>query len=282
MQELDHSHDRVVNIAGYKFVDLPDYAEHRVRLRDRCEALNLKGTILLSPEGINVMVSGARASIEAIKSELRSDPRLADLAFKENFSDSAPFGRMLVKLKKEIISFGVEGIDPARFTGPSISPAELKRWYDEGKDFVILDTRNDYEYHLGTFENAIDPDIKGFRDFPDAVRALPDELKDKPVVMFCTGGVRCEKASPFMLGEGFKEVYQLEGGILKYFEEVGGAHWVGECFVFDDRVGLTPELTWNGTVLCAACQEAVTIEQQASPDYVPGERCPHCAHRQAS
>ena len=275
-----HEHDRdeaIVNIAGYLFADLPDFEALREPLKARCTELGLLGTILLSPEGINVMLAGGRDAVETIKQTLRSDERLAGLQFKESFTDTPPFGRLLVKLKKEIISFGVDGIDPAHFTGPHITPAELKRWYDEGRDFLVLDTRNDYEYRLGTFENAIDPQIGGFREFPDAVRRLPDEYRDKPVVMFCTGGVRCEKASPFMLGEGFSQVYQLEGGILKYFEDVGGDHWVGECFVFDDRVGLTPELKASGAVICEACQSAVTVGEQRSTDYVPGEHCPHCA-----
>ncbi len=280
-----HEHDRdesIVNIAGYKFVDLPDFERLREPLKRRCVELGLLGTILLSPEGINVMLAGTRESVEAIKQTLHDDARLADLAFKESFAATPPFGRLLVKLKKEIISFGIDDIDPARFTGPHITSAELKRWYDEGRDFVVLDTRNDYEYRLGTFENAIDPQIGGFREFPDAVRALPEAYKDKPVVMFCTGGVRCEKASPFMLGEGFKQVFQLEGGILKYFEDVGGDHWVGECFVFDERVGLTPELKASGALICPVCQSAVTVEEQQSPDYVPGERCPHCTESRHS
>lgn len=275
MQQHDRD-EAIVNIAGYRFVELPDFRALREPLRERCADLGVLGTILLSPEGINVMLAGKREAIEAIKSTLHADPRLADLDFKESFTEAPPFGRLLVKLKKEIISFGVADIDPARFTGPHITPAELKRWYDEGRDFVVLDTRNDYEYRLGTFENAIDPGIGGFREFPEAVRKLPEEYKDRPVVMFCTGGVRCEKASPFMLGEGFDQVYQLEGGILKYFEEVGGDHWVGECFVFDERVGLTPDLKASGAVICQACQSAVTREEQQSPDYIPGERCPHC------
>jgi len=280
MNEHDQS-GATVNIAGYRFADLPDYRELREPLKTRCQALGLLGTILLAPEGINVMLAGPREAIEAIKTTLREDPRLAGLAFKESLTDTPPFGRLLVKVKQEIISFGVPGIDPARSTGPTISPSELKRWYDEGRDFVLLDTRNDYEVRLGTFENAIDPQIGGFREFPQAVRGLPEELKKKPVVMFCTGGVRCEKASPFLLGEGYAEVYQLEGGILNYFAEVGGDHWVGECFVFDERVGLTPELTPGGAVICAACQSAVTACGQRSPNYRPGERCPHCATQAA-
>ena len=168
-----------------------------------------------------------------------------------------------------------------RFTAPTISPAELRRWYDAGRDFVVLDSRNDDEVRLDAFENAIAPRIGGFREFPQAVRALPEQPKQQPVVMFCTGGVRCEKASPFLLGEGYSEVYQLEGGILNYFAEVGGDHWTGECFVFDERVGLRPDLAPGGAVICTVCQSAVTAAEQASPDYRRGEYCPHCRMRHA-
>ncbi len=269
----------IVNIAGYRFTPLPDFAERRAAYRERCLALGLKGTILLSPEGINVMLAGEAEAVEAIKTHLRAEPGLADLEFKQSLSRAQPFDRLLVKLKKEIISFGVAQIDPARSTGPALPAAEFKRWLDEGRDITILDTRNDYEVRLGTFKGAKHLDIQSFRDFPAAVRQLDATLKGKPLVMFCTGGVRCEKASPYLLDQGFKEVYQLEGGILKYFEECGGAHWEGECFVFDQRVGLDARLEATGALICEACQEAVTAEQQQTPDFIPAVCCPHCATR---
>ena len=183
---------------------------------------------------------------------------------------------MLVKIKKEIIAFGVEGIDPSRQSTPSIAPKELKHWLDEGRPVTLLDTRNDYEVKLGTFHGARPAGIDHFRNFPDAVRKLPSAMKDEPIVMFCTGGIRCEKAGPFMQKEGFQNVFQLEGGILKYFEECGGDHWDGECFVFDRRVGLDPKLNETGSVLCFACQMPLTLEDQADPRYVPDVSCPHC------
>ena len=232
---------KIVNIAAYKFLPLTDLRTLRARLQTLCKDANLKGTILLSPEGINLFVAGAAHSIERLLAELRSWPGLEDLQPKLSETDHQPFRRMLVRLKKEIIAFGVEGIDPARRTSPKLSAKELKRWLDEGRPVTLLDTRNDYEVKLGTFRNAIPIGIDHFRDFPQGVARLSPELKKQPIVMFCTGGIRCEKAGPYMEREGFESVFQLDGGILKYFEEVGGAHYDGECFVFDQRVGLDPE-----------------------------------------
>jgi UPF0176 protein len=230
-----------INISAYKFTPLGGLPELRERLLALTRSHALKGTILLSVEGINLFVAGERAAVDSLVSELRTLPGLHDLTPKESLSDVQPFGRMLVKIKKEIIAFGVDGIDPARKPAPKIAPATLKQWLDEGRPISLLDTRNNYEIELGTFQGAIPAGIRHFRDFPAAVRKLPEELKTRPVVMFCTGGIRCEKAGPLMEREGF-EVYQLEGGILKYFEECGNAHYRGECFVFDERVGLTPDL----------------------------------------
>jgi UPF0176 protein len=183
---------------------------------------------------------------------------------------------MLVRLKKEIISMGHDEVKPAKFTGPSIKPTEFKSWLDEGKEIIVLDARNDYEMRTGKFQNAIDLNIKSFRDFPTAAKQLPDELKGTPVVMYCTGGVRCEKASVVLLEEGFNEVYQLEGGILGYFEECGGAHWDGECFVFDKRVGVNPELEETDTVMCFTCREPLLAHEQESEAYIEGKSCPYC------
>lgn len=268
-----------LNISAYKFTPFEgDLKPLRARLRERADALGLRGTILLAPEGINLFLAGAEAAIRAFVAELRALPGLDDLAPKESWSETRPFRRMLVRIKKEIIAFGVEGIDPARRPSPKLSPRELKRWLDEGRPVTLLDTRNDYEVKLGTFRGAIDPNIKDFRHFPEAVAKLPDALKKQPIVMFCTGGIRCEKAGPYMAREGFREVYQLDGGILKYFEEAGGAHYDGECFVFDQRVGVDPALEETPTALCFRCQEPLTTEEQASPLYVPGQSCPRC-HR---
>ncbi|MDA0285294.1 MAG: RluA family pseudouridine synthase, partial [Planctomycetota bacterium] len=202
--------------------------------------------------------------------------RLSDLAVKESLSDHQPFTRMLIKIKNEIITFGVVGIDPRRRTSPKLPPTQLKQWLDEGRKVHLLDTRNDYEVEVGTFNNAHVLGIDHFREFPEAVRSLPDAMKDEPVVMFCTGGIRCEKAGPFMQEQGFKNVFQLEGGILKYFEECGGDHFNGDCFVFDQRVALDPQLQETAVEQCFACQMPLTVRDQQSPTYVAGISCPHC------
>ena len=230
---------------------------------------------MLSPEGINFFVAGRRANVEALLIEVRSIPGLADLTPKESASAEQPYNRMLVKIKKEIIAFGVAGIDPARQPAAKLSPRMLKQWLDEGRAITLLDTRNDYEIRLGTFRGAVAAGIDHFRDFPEAVRRLPPAVKDRPIVMFCTGGIRCEKAGPFMAREGY-DVFQLDGGILKYFEECGGAHYDGECFVFDRRVGLDPNLQETKSVMCFACQMPLTEEDQKDPHYVPDVSCGHC------
>ena len=265
----------ILNIAGYRFIDLPDRDDLREPLKELCAKLELKGTILLSPEGINFFLAASEPKIRQFISELENDERFTDITLKESFTDYQPFNRMNVRLKKEIISVGMDEIQPARFTGDEITPTEFKKWLDEGKQVAVLDTRNDYELRVGTFENAIDLDIKSFRQFPKATEPLLEELEDTPIVMFCTGGIRCEKASAIMLNQGFKNVYQLKGGILGYFEEVGGDHWVGDCFVFDQRVSVNPQLEETGFAQCFACREPISQEEQKSPEYVVGESCPY-------
>ena len=195
---------------------------------------------------------------------------------KESRSEKQPFRRMNVRLKREIIAFGQSGVDPSRASAGRISPRELKQWLDEGRPVTLLDTRNTYEVELGRFENAVDLSLDNFRNFPDAAESLPDDVKKGPLVMYCTGGIRCEKAGLLLEQRGFEQVYQLEGGILKYFEDCGGDHWQGECFVFDHRVALDPQLRETPTALCFACQELLSEEEQQSPQYVIGESCPHC------
>ena len=241
-----------------------------------CKAWSLKGTILLSTEGINLFVAGEAGSIDLLLARLRAVPGLEALAPKVSVSEKQPFNRMLVRVKREIISFGMESIRPANYTSPKIAAGELKRWLDEGRPVTLLDTRNDYEVRLGTFKGALIPNIETFREFPEAVRKLPAALKDQPVVMFCTGGIRCEKAGPFMEREGFQQIYQLDGGILKYFEECGGAHYDGECFVFDQRVGVDPALRESDFAVCFACQAPLDATDQEDPRYVEGVSCPHC------
>ena len=269
-------HQPFVNISAYKFVALADLEQRRTRIRPVADGLALKGTVLLSPEGINLFVAGSRKAIDEFVECVRLDPLLADLQTKESLSQNQPFNRMLIKLKKEIIAFGVAGVNPVERTSPKLPAAELKRWLDEGRRLHLLDTRNDYEIEIGTFENAVPAGIDNFRDFPEAVERLPAEMKDEPVVMFCTGGIRCEKAGPFMEQAGFKHIFQLEGGILKYFEECGGDHYDGDCFVFDQRVAVDPKLRETDYDLCYVCQEVVSPEDQQSDRYVPGESCPKC------
>ncbi|MEI2724248.1 MAG: RluA family pseudouridine synthase [Verrucomicrobiota bacterium] len=267
---------KIVNIATYKFVALPDLRMLRARLLPLCKSWDLKGTILLSAEGINLFVAGAADRIDRLLAELRSCPGLADLQIKVSRTEHQPFARMRVRIKKEIIAFGVEGIAPAQRTSPKLAAKELKKWLDEGRPLTLLDTRNDYEVKLGTFRHARPIGIDHFRDFPAAVRKLPPAMKEQAIVMFCTGGIRCEKAGPFMEREGFKNVFQLEGGILKYFEECGGAHYDGECFVFDQRVGLDPSLQETESFQCFRCQTPLSAADQMDPRCVPGQSCPYC------
>ncbi len=264
------------NISCYKFARLEGLKELRERLLGFAKARGLKGTILLAPEGINLFIAGPRADVDALVDEIRAVPGLADLAPKYSESEHQPFNRMLVRIKQEIIAFGVEGIDPAARTSPKLKAAELRRWLDEGRPVTLLDTRNDYEVKLGTFRGAVPAGIDHFRDFPAAVAKLPAELKAQPVVMFCTGGIRCEKAGPFMEREGFREIYQLDGGILKYFEEVGADHYDGECFVFDQRVGVDPALAETDSTQCFNCQTPLSAAEQAHPHFQPPHSCPHC------
>ena len=267
---------QIINIAVYKFVPLTNLKQRRESLRRVCKDLSLKGTILLSTEGINLFIAGTRESIDRFLATLQEDPAFEELTVKESVSDYQPFSRMLVKIKKEIIAFDVDGIDPISRTSKKIAPAELKAWLDEGRPVTLLDTRNDYEVKIGTFKNALPIGVDNFRDFPEAVGRLADELKQQPIVMFCTGGIRCEKAGPFMEKEGFEKIYQLDGGILKYFEDCGGDHYDGECFVFDKRVALDAALEETDAEQCFNCLAVLTPQEQQSPEYVPGESCPYC------
>ena len=266
----------VLNISSYKFVTLSNLEVRRDVLKRLTHALNLRGTILLSPEGINLFVAGDRVGINVLLDELRSDPLLSDLAAKESFSEYQPFNRMLVKIKREIIAFGMDEVDPIEHTSPKLPAAELKRWLDEGRTVHLLDVRNEYEVEVGTFEAAVSTGIDNFREFPQAIEQLPESMKDEPVVMFCTGGIRCEKAGPYMEQAGFSDIYQLDGGILKYFEACGNDHYGGDCFVFDQRVAVNAALEETGFTQCYACQAVVSPEQQEADRYVAGESCPEC------
>jgi UPF0176 protein len=236
----------VLNISAYLFTRIDDRGSLRDTLRDRAEAADLKGTILLAEEGINMFLAGAAEAVRGFLDELRADPRFAELTAKESWSDAQPFRRMLVKLKREIIRMNHPAIRPASGRAPAVDPPTLRRWLDEGRDdtgreVVLVDTRNAFEVDYGTFEGALDWRIDRFTQFPDAARAALGELRGKTVVSFCTGGIRCEKAAIYLRESGV-DAYQLDGGILGYFEKVGGEHWSGECFVFDEREALSPSL----------------------------------------
>jgi UPF0176 protein len=278
------SSDSFINIAAYKFVTFNDTVERRADFQAICHDLDLKGTILLTPEGINLFLAGTRNNIDNFLSWLRQDARFADIEVKESLSNEQPFNRMLVKLKKEIITMRHPLIQPELGRAPVVKAADLKRWLDQGHDdagkpVVMVDTRNAFEVDVGTFENTIDYRIHKFSEFPEVIARHKPELDGKTVVTFCTGGIRCEKAAIHMQNIGYDSVYQLDGGILKYFEEVGGAHYQGDCFVFDYRTALNPELKATTTVQCFACRAVVTAREQISPLYKVGVSCPHCAQQ---
>lgn len=243
-----------VNIAAYKFVSIPHPENWVVPLKDKCQQLRLKGTIVLSQEGINLFLAGSRESIDVFLQYLRADSLFekcfADIGVKESLSDNQPFGKMVVRVAKEIITMRHPMIRPEKNRASSVDAVTLKQWLEQGYDdekrqIVLLDTRNDFEVKMGTFKNAIDLDLTKFSEFPEAIRTCmetDESLKDKTIVSFCTGGIRCEKAALYLQELGHPKVLQLDGGILRYFEDVGGAHWNGECFVFDERVSLDPRL----------------------------------------
>jgi UPF0176 protein len=228
----------ILNIAAYRFVALDRLPELRLEMQARCNALNLKGTVLLAAEGINLFLAGAAEDVETYLSGLRSDVRFAAMEVKRSWSAGQPFQRLLVKIKREIVTMRRPEIDPARAPAPRLAPQELKRWLDQGRDLVLVDTRNQFEVDMGTFDHALSLGLKSFSDFPRATPALRERVRGRPVVTFCTGGIRCEKAAPWLISQGFRDVYQLDGGILNYFEQCGSAHFRGACFVFDERVAL--------------------------------------------
>ncbi|MBB2497156.1 oxygen-dependent tRNA uridine(34) hydroxylase TrhO [Aquipseudomonas ullengensis] len=268
---------KIVVAALYKFVSLPDYEALREPLLQTLLDNDIKGTLLLAEEGINGTVSGSRAGIDGLLAWFSLDARLADIDHKESFCDEQPFYRTKVKLKKEIVTLGVPGVDPNRLVGTYVEPQDWNALISD-PEVLLIDTRNDYEVSIGTFEGAVDPQTKSFRDFPEYIKAHYDPAKHKKVAMFCTGGIRCEKASSYMLGEGFEEVFHLKGGILKYLEEVPQAEtkWRGDCFVFDNRVTVRHDLSEGDYDQCHACRTPVSIEDRQSEHYAPGISCPHC------
>ena len=266
----------VVNIAGYKFEPLVDPIDLVSLYQKKCDELKLKGTMLISKNGINFSLAGTQQATDTIIAFLEEDNRFLNIPLKVTYSETQPFRRMKVRLKKEIISLGRKDINPRELTGERISPKDLKNLLDNKEDVLVLDTRNEYETRVGKFENAIDLNLDTFRDFPKAIESLPEEYKDKQIVMYCTGGIRCEKASAVMMKAGFADVKQLEGGVLDYFKETGGAYWEGDCFVFDERVALDTELNETDYIYCYICREPLSAEEKTSPDFKINEHCPYC------
>ena len=261
-----------INIAAYRFISLEaeQLLSIQTSLRSKTLQLGLKGSILLSTEGINLFVAGEHPIIQSFKSYLDNISAFSNLTYKESASKKQPFDKMVIKIKKEIIPLGLEYIQPEKGTAPYISPETFKEWNVKGQDMLILDTRNDYEIEYGTFKAAINLNLKHFRDFPKAIQQLPESAKSIPIVTFCTGGIRCEKAAAFMLEQGFKEVYQLDGGILNYFEKCGEAFYDGSCFVFDKRVAVDSSLIEINAINCRYCGNLREIDK----DSATLEKCP--------
>ena len=261
----------------YKFVKLPDFAQKQQPILSLCQAQAVKGTILLAAEGINGTIAASRDSIDTVLSFLRSDSRLADLEHKESYTDSPPFERMKVRLKQEIVTIGLPQVDPNQQVGTYVSPKDWNALICD-PEVTVIDTRNDYEVSIGSFKGAQNPQTESFRQFPDYIRQNLDPTKHKKVAMFCTGGIRCEKASAFMLSQGFQEVYHLKGGILKYLEEVPEQEslWQGECFVFDERVAVAQGLALGSHEMCLSCGHPISNEDKVSSQYESGISCPYC------
>ncbi|OYT91996.1 MAG: hypothetical protein CFE43_10565 [Burkholderiales bacterium PBB3] len=273
--------DSYLTAAFYKFVDLPDYAQRKPALLALCEQHAVKGLILLAREGINSTIAGPADGVHAVLAYLRSDPLFADLQHKESWSERAPFYRMKVRLKKEIVTLGVPGISPTKGAGTYVKPADWNALISD-PDVVVVDTRNDYEVEIGSFAHAVNPHIRSFSELPkwveDAERLGKAADKKPKVAMFCTGGIRCEKSTALMKTLGYDEVYHLEGGILKYLETVPPEQslWEGECFVFDERVSVGHALVPGAHALCRACRQPLPEGATESPLYEAGVSCPRC------
>ncbi|EDY85537.1 rhodanese domain protein [gamma proteobacterium HTCC5015] len=263
--------------ALYQFFPFDDYESWRQPLLDKLTQHQVCGTLLIAHEGINGTIAGSRDGIDAVLNYLRSDSRMAELEHKESYCDEQPFLRTKVKLKKEIVTLGVEGVSPRSLVGHYVEPSEWNELISD-PEVLLIDTRNDYEYEIGTFEGAVDPNTETFREFPEYVKENLDPQKHKKVAMFCTGGIRCEKSTSYLLDQGFDEVYHLKGGILKYLEEVPEEQslWRGECFVFDDRVAVKHNLEVGQYDQCHACRHPITEQDKQSPHYVKGVSCPKC------
>ncbi|MEO1095607.1 MAG: rhodanese-related sulfurtransferase [Cyanobacteria bacterium J06638_28] len=267
----------VVIATFYKFVSLQDCGDLQRSLQALCHAKGLRGTILLAEEGINATVSGTETGITQLITALQADPRFTDLTIKQAIANEQPFARMKVKIKREIVTFGQPRTNPTQQVGTYVSPHDWNQIIAD-PDVLLIDTRNDYEVNIGTFKGATNPHTESFRDFPTYVQNNLDPTRHKKVAMFCTGGIRCEKATAYLLDQGFESVYHLQGGILKYLEEVPSADslWEGECFVFDERVTVQQGLEPGNYDLCRACGHPISEADQRSPHYEPCISCPHC------
>ncbi|MCU0828076.1 MAG: rhodanese-related sulfurtransferase [Tabrizicola sp.] len=263
--------------ALYHFTRFPDPAALKPGLVEVCVAHGVKGSLLLAPEGINGTVAGTREGIDAVLAAIRALPGCAGLEWKESFVDSMPFGRMKVKLKREIVTMGQPNVDPLARVGNYVAARDWNALISD-PDTVVIDTRNDYEVAIGSFQGAVDPGTKAFGEFPDWWQENRDRFAGKRIAMFCTGGIRCEKSTNYLLGQGVNQVYHLKGGILNYLEEVPEAEslWQGQCFVFDDRVSVGHGLVPGGLKVCGACRRPVTAEDQANQVYEDGVCCPAC------
>ncbi len=272
--------ERVMIAAFYKFAHLPEFEALRQPLQQRCEDLGLMGTILLAEEGINGTVAGSEKGVARLFERLREQAELVNLNYKTSWADEVPFYRMKVRLKREIVSLGVTGIDPGSKVGTYVPP---EQWNEliQRPDVRLIDTRNRYEYHLGTFQGAEDPETDSFREFPEWVDRNLDPAEDQNVAMFCTGGIRCEKATAYLLERGFKNVFHLDGGILNYLERISqqDSLWRGDCFVFDNRVTVDHSLRQGDFEVCPACRMPLTDADKQSPDYEVNVSCPKCVHR---
>ncbi|WP_438863161.1 oxygen-dependent tRNA uridine(34) hydroxylase TrhO [Neptunicella sp.] len=268
---------KYVVCALYKFVTLENFQDIRQPLQELMEKLNIKGTLLLAHEGINGTVSGSRENMDVLLAWLNADERINPISIKESFDEIQPFHRTKVKLKKEIVTLGVEGIDPRKTVGTYVKPADWNALISD-PEVLLIDTRNDYEIEIGTFKNAVNPKTDSFREFPQYVKENLDPAKHKKVAMFCTGGIRCEKSTAYMKEQGFDEVYHLEGGILQYLEDVPKEQtlWEGDCFVFDNRVAVNHDLEKSHYDQCYACRLPITDEDKASEQYESGVSCPKC------
>lgn len=266
-----------VTCALYKFVALPNYGSIRHPLLEIMTDNQVFGTLLLAAEGINGTISGTRIGIDSVLNWLAQQPGLENIDTKESYSDNIPFYRTKVKLKKEIVTMGVEGIDPNQVVGTYVKPADWNALISD-PDVLVVDTRNDYEVEIGTFKDAINPKTKSFREFPAWATENIGADKNKKIAMFCTGGIRCEKSTAYMKEQGFDEVYHLEGGILKYLEEIPKDQtlWQGECFVFDNRVAVDHDLKRGSYDQCHACRMPITEEEKNLDSYQEGLSCHHC------